>query len=125
MSKELHKGAVKSLFQRARELRNNSTHAEDILWTYLKTKPLGYKFRRQHPYSIYILDFYCHPLKLAIEIDGNIHAVEEVKSNDIVRQKLLEEDGLKVLRFTNEEVFKQLEIVIKEIEKYIQNKKDD
>ena len=59
------------MYQRARELRNNSTHAEIILWGYLKAKPLGYKFRRQHPYAIYILDFYCHSLKLCIEVDGN------------------------------------------------------
>jgi len=100
----MHGGAAKLLYQKARELRNNSTHAEQILWGYLKTKPLGFKFRRQHPYSIYILDFYCHSLKLVIEVDGSIHTIKEVIENDAVRQGLLEKDGLKVIRFSNEEI---------------------
>jgi very-short-patch-repair endonuclease len=62
MDNKMHNGAIQFLYQRARELRNNSTHAEMILWNFLKTKPFGIKFRRQHPYSIYILDFYCHSL---------------------------------------------------------------
>lgn len=66
MTGKMHSGAAKPLYQMARDLRNNATHAETILWSYLKTKPLGFKFRRQHPYSIYILDFYCHLLKLVI-----------------------------------------------------------
>ena len=57
MERKMHSGAIKPLYQTARELRNNSTHAETILWGYLKVKPFGFKFRRQHPYSIYILDF--------------------------------------------------------------------
>ncbi len=54
-------------------------HAESILGGYLKTKPFGLKFRRQHPYSVYILDFYCHKLKLVIEVDGSIHYIDTVK----------------------------------------------
>lgn len=104
MESKMHGGAQKPLFQMARENRNNSTHAEEILWEYLKTKPFDIKFRRQHPYSVYILDFYCHSLKLVIEVDGTIHNLEEVKNNDIERQRLLEKDGLKVVRFTNEEI---------------------
>ena len=87
MDSKMHKGAQKPLFQMAREHRNKSTHAEEILWNYLKTKPLGIKFRRQHPFSIYILDFYCHSLKLVIEVDGSIHNLDEVKKNDIVQTK--------------------------------------
>ncbi len=60
MKRKMHAGASKFLYQWARELRNKETHAERLLWGYLKTKPLGVKFRRQHPYSAYILDFYCH-----------------------------------------------------------------
>ena len=92
---------------------------------YLKTKPLGIKFRRQHPYSIYILDFYCHSLKLVIEVDGKIHEQPEVKLIDTERQILLEKDGLIVLRFTNELIEKLLEEVIKEIESFIIKKKDE
>ncbi len=53
----MHDGAEKEIYQRARELRTRSTHAEDTLWGYSKTKPHGIKFRRQHPYSIFIFDF--------------------------------------------------------------------
>lgn len=126
MSKQLHRGANHLIFHKARELRNNLTSAEEVLWGYLKTKPLGYKFRRQHPYSLYILDFYSHALKLVIEVDGSIHNIESVKLNDIERQKFLEQDGLKVIRFTNEEVLNKLELVMKRIEAFIiQNKNID
>jgi very-short-patch-repair endonuclease len=57
MKRKMHAGAEKEIYQRARELRNRSTHAEDILWGYLKTKPHNIKFRRQHPYSILFLTF--------------------------------------------------------------------
>jgi len=63
-------GADETLFKRAAELKCHLTHTEEILWNYLRTKPLGFKFRRQHSFLNYILDFYCHQLKLVIEIDG-------------------------------------------------------
>lgn len=112
----MHSGALKELYQRARELRDNATHAEEVLWGYLRTKPLGYKFRRQHPYAIYILDFYCHCKKLVIEVDGDIHNQEEVRALDTLRQRQLEADGLKVIRFTNEEIKLGIESVIRTIE---------
>lgn len=74
------------LFARAKELRNNVTQVEMILWGYLKTKPLGYKFRRQHPLLNYIADFFCYKLKLIIEADGSMHNKEEVKKTDEERQ---------------------------------------
>ena len=122
---KMHAGAIKHLYQRARELRNNSTHAEEILWSYLKGKPSGYKFRRQHPYSIYILDFYCHSLKLVIEVDGNIHDREDVKRNDQQRQALLEKDKLIVIRFSNDELEQNPEQVLKRIEEFILKRKDE
>jgi imidazole glycerol-phosphate synthase subunit HisF len=125
MERKMHGGALKPLFQMAREHRNNSTPAEEILWSYLKTKPLGIKFRRQHPYSVYILDFYCHSLKLVIEVDGSIHNLEEVKNNDIERQGLLEKDGLRVLRFTNNELIHAYEKVIEDLNILIQKMIDD
>jgi imidazole glycerol-phosphate synthase subunit HisF len=125
MNELMHNGAAKFLYQRARELRNNATHAETILWGYLKTKPFGIKFRRQHPYSIYILDFYSHSLKLVIEVDGSIHNLPDVRLNDAERQTLLEKDGLIVLRFTNQQVEKNLEVVQKTIENFILKNKDD
>ena len=120
----MHAGAINLLYQMARELRNNATHAETILWGYLKTKPLGCKFRRQHPYSIYILDFYCHALKLVIEVDGSIHSLTEVKKNDKIRQDALEKDGLFILRFENSEILNHSEKVFNTIEMFLKKCKD-
>lgn len=125
MTKRMHGGAIKPLYQRARELRNEATHAENILWTYLKNKPLGFKFRRQHPYSIYILDFYCHSLKLVIEVDGSIHDNKNVKLNDEQRQAVLQNDGLSVLRYQNDTIIKTPEKVILEIESFILKRKNE
>jgi len=108
-----------------RDLRNSATHAETILWSYLKTKPLGFKFRRQHPYSIYILDFYCHSLKLVIEVDGNIHDLDKVKENDKHREELIQKDGLTIIRFENKQVEQSLQQVIKQVEDFIIKRKDE
>ena len=112
----MHAGAAKVIFENARNLRSSAIHAEEVLWGYLKAKPGGFKFRRQHPYSVYILDFYCHKLKLIIEVDGSIHNLAEVKENDTLRQSFLEADGFKILRFTNDQVLNRLEDVIIKIE---------
>lgn len=103
------------IFANAKELRNNPTHAEMLLWNYLRTKPNGYKFRRQHPIGIFIADFYCHRLKLVIEVDGSIHDLKETKDHDAERQKIIEEEGMKVVRFTNRQIEHGLEEVIKRI----------
>ena len=102
------------LRDRSRELRKKSTYAEILLWNAIKQrKILGYQFRRQVIIHNYIVDFYCHLLFLAIEVDGQIHdfKVEE----DITRQKELESLGINVLRFTNDQVIKNLESVITRI----------
>ncbi len=106
-------GASHLIFENAKSLRKNMTHAESILWGYLKVKPNGFKFRRQHPLGIYIADFYRHKLKLVIELDGSIHDNEEVKQNDVIRQKLIEEDRITVIRFTNKEVMNNIDEVLK------------
>jgi len=103
------------IFQRAKELRNQLTDAERILWMHLRTKPKGYKFRRQHPAGNYILDFYCHALKLAIEADGGIHNEEKVQEADRKRQKDLESEGIYVIRFTNKEIMVNMESVVERI----------
>ncbi len=115
MKKRMFLGADRFLFQNAQALRNTQTDAESILWAYLRNKQLGVKFRRQHPLGIYIADFYCHSNKLLIELDGSIHNLPEVAANDAIRQKHLESDGIKVLRFTNHQVFHQLEKVLSQI----------
>ncbi len=112
-------GANSNVFENARLLRENLTHAEILLWSYLKHKPLGYKFRRQHPISIYIADFYCHSLKLIIEIDGKIHTDIDIQKRDRERQKYLESEGISFMRFTNENVEKHLDDVIMEIEGFL------
>ena len=100
----MHYGASKVIFQRAEELRKFPTWEEDMMWMYLSGNKLGVKFRRQHPISFYIADFYCHELKLVIEIDGNIHNKEDVKINDELRQIEIEKLGIAVIRFKNIEV---------------------
>ena len=114
--------ANKFVFQRATELRERQTAAEEILWNYLKTKPLGFKFRRQHPFSCYILDFYCHALKLAIEVNGSFHEMAEVRENDKLRQVQLEKQGLTVLRFTNYQINQKPGEIMKQIEGYLRSK---
>ncbi len=84
-------GATDIIFENASALRKNMTEAEKILWFTLKQKPLSFKFRRQHPLNMFIADFYCHKAKLVIELDGNIHDLEEIKENDARRQRIIEE----------------------------------
>ena len=115
-------GADRLLFEKAARLRSRQTFAEELLWNYLRTKPFGFKFRRQHAFSHYILDFYCHALHLAIEVDGFIHEIEEVKQNDEQRQRQLEEQGLTFLRFNNNQIKLQPEEVIQQIEQHLQSK---
>jgi len=100
------------IFSKARELRNKLTLAEQTFWLRIKELFPEYKFRKQHPISIYIADFYCHKLKLVIEIDGPIHNSEEAKLNDEKRQKDLENLNLTVIRFTNEQIKSEIERVI-------------
>ena len=78
----MHYGASKVIFQKAKELRKFPTHEEEIIWGYLCRNKLGVKFRRQHPIFLYIVDFYCHSLKLVIEIDGGIHHKPEIRIYD-------------------------------------------
>jgi very-short-patch-repair endonuclease len=80
------------------------TNAERKLWLLLRNNRLGVKFRRQVPYDLYILDFYCVKARLVIEVDGAQHHTPEGKRRDKIRDADLRSDGLEVLRFTNAEV---------------------
>ncbi len=111
MKDKLHGGASKEIYERAKKLRGRQTHAEELLWNYLRTKPLGCKFRRQHPFFNFILDFYCFSLNLVIEVDGSIHDLEEVKQKDLEKEDYLKYKGLSILRFTNEKIRTQPETV--------------
>lgn len=112
-------GAKPKLFEKAKQLRNNMTYSEFILWDELKQNKLGVRFKAQHPIKNYIVDFYCHKVKLVIEIDGSIHDLEENIEYDKGRTFELEQLGLKVIRFTNDEVNYDLKKVVEEIKKYI------
>lgn len=115
MKENMYYGASPVIFKRAEELRNAMTAAEDILWQQLHINAWKLKFRRQHPISNYIVDFYCHALKLVVEVDGGIHDVEEVKRFDETRESALQDLGLTVMRFKNEDVFKNSNAVLKKI----------
>jgi len=90
----------------ARELRKNSTLSEVLLWQNIKNKALGVQFHRQVPLLEYIVDFYCHELQLAIEIDGDSH--EYKYEADAKRQGSLEEQGVRFIRFTDNDVKKNM-----------------
>ena len=112
----LHKGAKASTHQHARELRKTDTEAEQKLWNLLRNRQLKEKkFRRQHAIDQYILDFYCHECKLAIELDGNHHSEKEVQEYDRARTVLLNQYGISVLRFWNYEVISEVEKVLEKI----------
>ncbi len=114
-------GASPEIHRRARELRKRMTPCEKILWERLKGKCLlGYKFRRQHPLYKYIVDFYCHQLRLVIEVDGNVHLGADAVEYDLNRTTELDEFRLQVLRFSNDEVSLNTDHVIAVIETKIE-----
>lgn len=97
----------------ARNMRKEPTFAESVLWERLRRKQIGgFKFRRQHPVGNFIVDFYCSEAHLVIEIDGSIHDMKEQVEYDMNRQQFLEELGIRVIRFSNEDVCKQTNDVI-------------
>ena len=106
---------ISSLFQRRKELRNNSTPEEILLWLRLKNSQTGLKFRRQHSIGGYIVDFYCPVKKLAIEIDGPQHFTKENMKYDKIRSEYLDGLNIKVLRFTNLEINNEMEKVLEKI----------
>ena len=104
----MHSGANHLIFQNAQRLRENMTLEESLLWEELRMKRLdGFKFRRQHPIGIHILDFYCHQKKLGIEIDGGYHETEEQIKLDDNRTDIL------LIRFKNKEIINEIETVLK------------
>ena len=97
-------------------LRREATDAERALWRRLRARQLaGAKFRRQHQLGPYILDFYCAELKLAIEIDGAQHYTEPHQARDLSRTRYLENQAIRVLRYSNLDVLTRLESVLQTI----------
>ena len=104
------------IFEKAKYLRENMTLSELKLWELLRYKQVqGLRFRAQHPIDIFIADFYCHSLKLVIEIDGGVHLNVEQKEYDIGREAEMKYWGIKIIRFKNEEIEENIDQVIRVI----------
>ncbi len=113
---DMHFGARLTIFRNAKRLRNRMTEAEKVLWNVLKNKQLeSLKFRRQHPISVYVLDFFCHKAKLGIELDGKYHDEKGQIFYDEDRTQNLQECGVRIIRFTNDEVLTNLKEVLRKI----------
>lgn len=104
---------ARDLLKRAKRMRREPTHAEKVLWKILRDRNIhGLKFRRQHPILFYIADFYCHELRLVVEVDGAIHFTPSQIEKDKKRTANLEANGIRVIRFTNEQVLERIGEVV-------------
>jgi len=103
----------KEKHHRAKELRRDMTPAEKILWQELRANKLGFHFRRQQIIAGFIVDFYCHKADLVIEVDGDIHDLQP--EEDARREMVLGELGLRMVRFRNEDILKNLSTVLEKI----------
>ena len=102
------------------QLRRTETPTERMLWKYLRGKQLdGYRFRQQHGFGPYILDFYCPSLRLCIELDGEVHDSPEARQHDDERTVFLNENRIDVIRFRNEEVETNVRGVLQRIRETI------
>lgn len=120
MATDMFYGATATIFASAELLRSAMTPAELVLWEKLKSNQLfGFRFKSQHPINHFIADFYCHKAKLIVELDGGVHDIEEQAEYDKNRTYILEEFGLRVIRFRNEEVFNQPDKVLDQISKLL------
>ncbi len=120
LDKTMYFGAKHDILEKANALRKNMTNTEKILWEKLKNKQiLNMRFRRQHPIDIFIADFYCHSVRLVIELDGEIH--KNQLEYDKGRTAEMEPFDIQVIRFKNEEIENNIETVIKQIETTIKH----
>ena len=104
------------ILKHARSLRSKQTDAEQLLWGLVRDRRFaGKKFRRQHPIGRYILDFYCHECRLAVELDGGQHNDAETRSRDDRRSRFLREQGVRVVRFWNHDVLLQTDSVLESL----------
>ena len=109
----------------ARKLRQQGILSEVLLWKKIKNKSLGFEFHRQVPIDNYIVDFFCHELMLAIEIDGNSHHIEEAEINDVFRQKKLELLGVHFIRFEDLHVKTNMNDVVRCLMAKIEERQPD
>ena len=108
---------TKEKLHRALELRRDMTPAEKLLWQELRANKLGVHFRRQQIIVGFIVDFYCHKAALVVEVDGDIHDLQQ--EEDARREKVLKDIGLTIVRFRNEDVIKDLPTVVGKIRNLI------
>jgi very-short-patch-repair endonuclease len=108
---------TKAKLERAKELRREMTPAEKLLWQEIRANKLGVRFRRQQVIQGFIVDFYCHKAALVIEVDGDIHDLQQ--EEDARREKALSELGLRIVRFRNDEVVRELSAVVGKIRKLV------
>lgn len=107
---------IKKVF--ARSLRKEQTPEEEIVWNLLRNRKfINLKFRRQHDIEGFIVDFYCHELRLAVEIDGGVH--DKQKDYDELRQELIENKGIRFVRVTNDEIKKDVNILLEKIRAFL------
>ena len=112
----------KSILSAARELRQNATPAEKMLWKCIRKKALnGLKFYRQAPIDRFIVDFYCPAKKIIVEIDGSVHQEQDQHEYDLERESELKSMGFRILRFSNDDVFNHLAEVCANITKECNN----
>jgi very-short-patch-repair endonuclease len=104
-----------SILENARELHHAQTRAEGLLWGRLRNRAQTFKFRRQHPIDRFIVDFYCAEARLVIELDGDSHTELDQAEYNAARTDWLEACGYKIVRFSNEDVYKRLDDVTREI----------
>ena len=109
---------TKEKLQRAKELHREMTPAEKILWNEIRANKLGVHFRRQQVIVGFIVDFYCHKAALVVEVDGDIHDLQ--KDEDARREKVLNEMGLRIVRFRNDEVVNSVSTVAGKIRELVQ-----
>jgi len=116
MKPKLFFDASKTIIDYSKNLRKEQTSSEKLLWSNLRNRNLrGFKFRRQHAIQSYIVDFYCSEKMLSVEVDGGIHLEKEQKEYDKYRTETLNLLGIKEIRFTNEEIDKDISLVLKKI----------
>src|SRR5215831_14566334 len=104
----------------ARDLRKSQTAVEDLLWQLLRGRRLdGFKFRRQHQIGDYIADFFCREAGIVIECDGAVHEQNESWHHDRARDAYMSSQGLRVLRFPNQEILNNSDDILREIQAHL------
>jgi very-short-patch-repair endonuclease len=122
IERDMYYGAKPELIRLALKMRKTPTKAEIVLWKNLKKlRNEGFIFRRQHPIEFFVADFYCHKAKLVVEADGEIHAFDKTKEKDESRSGELDRFGIKIIRFKNEEIINNIDLVIFKIKNQLKD----